>query len=362
MDSSVLQLITLLDGVAWPFGHHIQNKLLVRPSQSTVPAKVLSRYKEVVASEVKYHYPMSQGFIIKGTPGIGKSAFLNLLLYHAASMDVDVVIHHPRHFLYVLHRNGDVTHRDLSELTKIPELANPKTLYLFDPTKKDDQPALCNAFLVMTTIPDLKHYEILRKLDTMDDSLWMYPWSVKELYLAARALNTDTEWTREHSLAIVKRFLEVGGSLRLVLENEKKYQHRLATLQDELHQLSIEKLELYRNAIKYESTSGLSEDQLPHLLFHCYPPKNSTPQFSSIGYASMMTQQILKHDFRSKSEDEQKRLDELCYRLPVDPLLLSRVPSEMHCADNHQQYPVDDGDGRYMDKAYIEKLLSLIES
>ena len=56
----------------WPFGVKVGNLLFVRPSQQPTVDAIMARYKEAI-KKGKQLFVDYQGFIVKGTPGIGKS-------------------------------------------------------------------------------------------------------------------------------------------------------------------------------------------------------------------------------------------------------------------------------------------------
>jgi len=68
----LLSTITLQKGQHWFFGSSIGLNLFVRHSQQQIPDAVMSRFKEMQSLD-SVSSDETHGFIIKGTPGIGKS-------------------------------------------------------------------------------------------------------------------------------------------------------------------------------------------------------------------------------------------------------------------------------------------------
>ena len=72
-----LSTITLPNGHHWPFGMGVGQTLFVRSSQQNIPPQIMAEYNKFTSlasskSTSWYLSRMAHGYIIKGTPGIGR--------------------------------------------------------------------------------------------------------------------------------------------------------------------------------------------------------------------------------------------------------------------------------------------------
>ena len=163
---------------------------------------------------------MQKLFVSCSSPGT--TAFLNLLVYYAAQMDVDVVLHNAAYRIFVLHRNGTVKFVPRSDIEKVTELGLRKTLYLFNPDEQRTQASLSRAFTVIASSPDEKHYSSFTKLPDMN-VLFLFPWTREEARAALQALQPTRKLTAKQIATLNERFDEVGGSLRYLTYPRRKY-------------------------------------------------------------------------------------------------------------------------------------------
>jgi len=80
----LLSTITLPEGHFWPFGVGVGTTLLLRSSQQRLPDEILPTYEEFIkndsmsandiadTAEVPVATDLGHGFIVKGSPGIGR--------------------------------------------------------------------------------------------------------------------------------------------------------------------------------------------------------------------------------------------------------------------------------------------------
>lgn len=71
----LLSTITLPKGHHWPFGIGVGHTLFVRSSQKSIPDEIMSgheKFTSFASSQGSDTDNMGHGYIIKGTPGIGK--------------------------------------------------------------------------------------------------------------------------------------------------------------------------------------------------------------------------------------------------------------------------------------------------
>ena len=116
---------------------------------------------------------------------LGKTTLLNLLLYYAAELNVDVILHNaPNNSIFLLRKDGAVDYwpEDVEGA-----LIDPSTLYLFNPDEENAQAFLSSAFTVIATSPDEKHYSKFKKLFGMDVR-YLSPWTLDEAVHANNAL------------------------------------------------------------------------------------------------------------------------------------------------------------------------------
>jgi len=228
----------------------------------------------------------------------------------ASELDVDVVLHHPRRFVFILRRDGTVLFRETAKISTVTELANHKTLYLFDPDEGSNQAVVCAAFTVIATSPDVKHYAEFPKYDSMNDTLWMYPWTLEELVAAHQTVEHFGPWSEQIASLVRNRFLHVGGSLRLSMATEHEYQDALRIMDKNVAYLTLDTVKLWKKSIDQEA--GVPHDKAPHLFFHCFPPKAGSGQLYALGYASARSEQMILTAFQSLTTKDRQRLVSLC--------------------------------------------------
>jgi len=156
------------------------------------------------------------------SPSPGKTALLNLLVYYAAKMDVDVVLHDAPYRIFVLYRNGTVKFFPKNKIEEVTLLDERETMYLFNPDEERTQACLSDAFTVIATSPDQKHYSNFIKLPNMK-VVFLSPWTLKEAHAALQALQPTSELSTKQLATLRKRFDEVGGSLRYLTYSRSKY-------------------------------------------------------------------------------------------------------------------------------------------
>ena len=240
---------------------------------------------------------------------IGKSAFLNLLVYMASAMDVDIVIHDPTTFVFVLRRDGAVVPYATTEISLVPELKKHKTLYLFDPDEERSQAVKCAAFTVIATSPDVKHFSNHRKMPIGMRVLWMYPWQLKELYAAHLAVHPLGRLTEQETIDIRDRFENVGGSLRVSFADEEYYHQTLTDMDAQFRDMTVAQIASFMTII--HTNASVARDQAPHLLFHCYPSDPESKVRYSIGCSSNKTRSMIASATVVNTEQERTRLIEI---------------------------------------------------
>ena len=236
---------------------------------------------------------------------VGKSAFLNLLVYFAAEMDVDVILHHSKDFLFVLHRDGTVSSHEFSKIRSLPALDIHTNLYLFDSDERGVEALVCSAFTVIAANSNKEHYVEFPKYDTMDSFLWMYPWTLDELLAAHKTIEDFGPWSDEILRLVTRRFVHVGGSLRLSMASHREYAAMIGLMRDQFVGLNLEKLQRWKESISSQSVKP--DHKAPHLFLHCFPPTGGRITFN-FGYSSIRSEKMIDAALTSKSLEEREFL------------------------------------------------------
>ena len=208
-----------------------------------------------------------------------------------------------------MHRNGTISSHAFSEISTLTALDNHENLYLFDPDEGSNEAAIRSAFTVVATSPDKKHYASLGKFNTMDDALWMYPWTLEELLVAHKTVEYFGPWSDAIARLVTRRFINVGGSLRLSMATHKKYATVIRTMRSWAIGLTLDTLKMWLNSINMEE--GSPQEKAPHIFIHCYPPVRDASDYT-VGWASTRSEEMFKDAFKLKSEEDRQRLAEFC--------------------------------------------------
>jgi len=334
--SEHIHTITLPLHLKWPFGDKVGNVLFVRPSQQPIVDVIMDRYKKAMITG-KQLFVDHLGFIVKGTPGIGKShmqtcyhgfqsisvflipehyyiyfvgktTFLNLLLYHAAQLNTDVIIHNViKRTIFILRKDGTVDYHMLEKPipTKVGKLlATPSTLYLFNPDEGDTQAIDSSAFTVIATSPDLKNYSNLKKIDTVPNR-YLSPWTLEEAVDANNALPPDQ---RQEESTIRERYPVVGGAFRTLISQADYYSDWLDNYSALLETLKVKDVEDWVKIIRSERSAG--DLKISHYLFHCFPKKVGATGYI-LGFAEENAQNTILKQINIKTDAEWERFVKL---------------------------------------------------
>ena len=266
------------------------------------------------------------GFIVKGTPGIGKphyiqlcacvcqsmfpsllpsnimdysvgkTTFLNLLVYYAAQLNTNVILHDaPTKSMFLLRKDGTVD--DLKCV--IPhEMRTPSTLYLFNPDEENTQADKTYCFTVIVTSPDQRHFSNVRKTPDMYE-LYLAPWTLKEALDANRTLPPDL---RLDESIIQERFLLVGGSIRYLLYPTLEYIATTTEVLGELNSLTVRELKRWHSLIQSEQSVG--DLKAPHYLFHCEPNKKNGGITCILRFAAFNTEALIMDHIKIETDAE----------------------------------------------------------
>jgi len=234
-------------------------------------------------------------------------------MYHAAQLNVDVVLHDATNmYIYLLRKDGTVDEyaKDDEKVRRL--LFKPSTLYLFNPAEKGVQAKVSSAFTVIATTPDEKHCPDFSKLYGADEQ-HLSPWTCDEAVDANNALPPDQ---RLEESTIRERFLQVGGSVRNLFAPTEYYTDNVLSVFKSLPStgISASKLhDLVEMIIFGDSNGGriignergsATNLEIAHSLFHCFP--KAGPRGYKVGFASEMVRELvvnwLTRDIKSDRE------------------------------------------------------------
>ena len=230
---------------------------------------------------------------------LGKTAFLNLLFYHAAKLNTNVILHNaPTKSIFVLRKDGTVdfyaatpqSHQD------VINLFHSSTLYLFNPDEENAQAYLSPCFTVIATSPEDKHYSNVRKIDTMLRR-YLSPWTLEEALAANRALPPHL---RLEESTLRERFDKAGGSLRTLFARLDYYADWLDDYDTRLKTPTVLDIEKWVKIIRSESSAG--DVNISHDLFHCFPKKvGATGYF--LDFASALARKTVTENIVVENND-----------------------------------------------------------
>mmetsp|Transcript_12457 Transcript_12457/g.37389 ORF Transcript_12457/g.37389 Transcript_12457/m.37389 type:complete len:686 (-) Transcript_12457:1189-3246(-) len=201
-------VVTLPKGCTWMTED--AEHMFVRPCWR----KLFGILSELRASKTSFIKGQRRGVIVTGNPGIGKSWFLNYVLYRVARDEPSssVVFESVGDgLLWVFSPDGSVRRHHWEDRRDITELENVNNLYLFDPaglTGVSREPQPCKAFTVVTSSPDKTHYNEFHKHGAK--KRYMDLWSLAQLRVCASFVGISPSATE-------KRFLRHGGVARSVI-------------------------------------------------------------------------------------------------------------------------------------------------
>jgi len=237
-----------------------------------------------------------------------------LLVYYAAEMNVDVVIHDAAtKSIFVLHSKGTVQRFPTESIGEIGLLDSRKTLYLFNPDNKATQARITPAFTVIATNPNEKHYSNFRKLQNMRVR-FLYPWTFDEARAALQALQPTQELSAEQVAALKTRHEEVGGSIQYLLLDEDKYVAEVKSNFTFTRSITLEELLTWVDIVTERITE--SELKLPHLVFHYFPADDGISLYK-LNFSSPFSKQKVVNAIHLESYEEWEAFVDLM--LSIDP-------------------------------------------
>ena len=245
----------------------------------------------------------------------GKTAFLNLLLYYASAMNVDVVLQNAAKFVFLLCSDGTVEHFPATDIDKVPALKSKDTFYLFNPDEKDTQARVSNAFTVIATSPDEKHYSEFRKIEDMS-VIFLYPWSLDEARAAFQALQPTHELSTEQLATLNERFDQVGGSFRFLRYPQRKYTTEVKPELTSTEVIPLADLLTWEKIVREKHPAGKLV-KVPHILFHCFPADDDS--LYRLGFASPLSRVRVTTSVELKSQAEWDTFVSLMLRIDPSP-------------------------------------------
>lgn len=306
-DPSLLSVIRLPDDIQWPIGVAIGSTLFVRPSQELIHNEIFLGYLNRLICPRHVSTGSTEGYIILGNPGIGKSASLNYQLYMASEFDVNVVVQHGEDCTYMFHKDGTVDLWSGTATKMCRELVDsPETLFLFYPDRTNAQAGLTAAYTVVASSPDDRHYSQIADSPHMK-TRWMFGWTLEELKLAHESLQPNRLLTDDQVADIEERYRELGGSLQWSMRPAAHFHDILARRRANLFNITLNDIRQYLGAIleqrgltKREEPSSRYD---PFMIFHCFPPRKNSYLPYSLGYASEKTQKMVEAYLDLKTDD-----------------------------------------------------------
>ena len=124
---------------------------------------------------------LSKGALVLGTPGIGKSCFLNFALSKLLQLPraerPTIVLDAATHFARIM-PDGTVT-AGQREVDFMTDLGDPRTVYLYDAGAKGRDPLATGARVLATSSPNRDQYKLLDVPNIAQ--FFMPPWSLEEI-------------------------------------------------------------------------------------------------------------------------------------------------------------------------------------
>ncbi len=167
------------------------------------------------------------GFMVSGTPGIGKSWWLYVVLWEAAQRGWTVVLQHALCKSRFLFKGSTVQVGDSTNAFQ-EELQARETLYLVD----GESPTLVAAWTIAVSF-DTKHYWAYHK-EPRVEIRYMPVWSEEELLDAQRNV-----YTHLNGELVKKLYQKWGGSARFCLQRTKDAGDRGTDLQRDIDAIDL---------------------------------------------------------------------------------------------------------------------------
>lgn len=233
----------------------------------------------------------NKGAVITGNPGIGKSWFLNYLL-----------------FKWITDKKGRVYFQSQEEqmswlfseegvsVVYHPQLLEADDLYLFDPAEKGSgQPVKSNAFTIIASSPDKSHYSVF--LNRVQIKLFLPVWKWEEI----EPLCTIPGFLPEpiNKDIAQERFNIFGGILRYILsENREKFLTWYGELQSAASNSTVQD-------IRSLGPAGLDmSKEASHKLFHIFLETQESFQSISIRFASPSVEDMVYEHLAHQQLDD----------------------------------------------------------
>jgi hypothetical protein len=155
----------------------------------------------------------SRGVIFTGTPGIGKSAWLNYALVRFLQDGFAVLLQRAGLDDFFVFRDGICTHGFTPTLSSTLLGLPSKAVYLFDPDETKTAPRESRVFTIAATSPQIVHYKWLRKIGC---SMRYFPcWRLDELAEARPDVS---------AAVLLERFVKWGGIPRFVFGDQPSFE------------------------------------------------------------------------------------------------------------------------------------------
>lgn len=226
--SKYFHILDAPKGAFFPFGGGESpndapvQRLLLRKSHNGLYSLLLAQLRARKAGQAG----AGRTFLVRGPPGTGKSAMLNLVWYIARfKLGMNVICHYPNNDVHLYCANDDA-YNPVEKLRGQDEakcwMLKEDTVYLFDSGKNGNAPiytATGKAISVLTTAPYVGHYRVVCQTavggiacDKRVHPLWSFAWETAEITEAFTLLR------KVYSPLVGEVVARVKGDFRFALE------------------------------------------------------------------------------------------------------------------------------------------------
>mmetsp|Transcript_1142 Transcript_1142/g.1461 ORF Transcript_1142/g.1461 Transcript_1142/m.1461 type:complete len:538 (+) Transcript_1142:34-1647(+) len=191
------EVISLRDGVHFHYKERF-SELIVRDCYKKLFDIILDSYGTAE----------SQGTIVTGNPGIGKSYFLFYCLFRFIKLGKTVVFESSQQNSYWLYRPNEATlclEGVSPEDVFLEQLRSRSTVFLFDPNK--DSPTSVKAFTIIAASPQIENFKEFFKTEGVN-KLFMPGWSRAEVEKMPSSLTSDQKSEMYQKYGGIPRYIK----------------------------------------------------------------------------------------------------------------------------------------------------------
>ncbi len=186
------------------------------------------------------------GVIVLGTPGIGKSCSIGYFLWRFVRVGRTVVVYEGKHQLVSTFTTRRVQSKRCSPgdlLSKVEELNDPTTIFMWDPPEKREELAHMQAFVIYFVSPQEERYKSLKKTGVA--RMVYFPVYTREemLDIVPHARSTKSSECQVIGEAWVDKVLErFDGNLRVLFGNDQYFGDRCSEQDKKINALAQNKV------------------------------------------------------------------------------------------------------------------------